>query len=60
MHLDTLCLHGGQVPDPATNARAAPVYRTTSFPKFLKQPPFPRPPVRPDGWFRGLPSEANS
>ena len=24
------------------------------------QPPFSRPPVRPDGWFRGHPSEANS
>ena len=31
MKLDTLCLHGGQAPDPATNARAVPVYRTTSF-----------------------------
>ena len=24
------------------------------------QPPFPRPPVRPDGCSRGLPSEENS
>jgi O-acetylhomoserine (thiol)-lyase len=31
MKLDTLCLHGGQQPDPTTNARAVPVYRTTSF-----------------------------
>ena len=22
-----------------------------------KQPPFPRPPIRPDGWFRGLPQK---
>src|SRR5438477_12615580 len=29
--LATLCLHGGQVPDPATNARAVPIYQTTSF-----------------------------
>jgi O-acetylhomoserine (thiol)-lyase len=27
----TLCLHGGQVPDPATNARAVPIYQSTSF-----------------------------
>ena len=27
----TLALHGGQVPDPATNARAVPVYQTTSY-----------------------------
>ncbi|NNC90177.1 MAG: O-acetylhomoserine aminocarboxypropyltransferase/cysteine synthase [Akkermansiaceae bacterium] len=31
MNLDTICLHGGQEPDPATNARAVPVYRTTSY-----------------------------
>ncbi|MGC1275801.1 MAG: O-acetylhomoserine aminocarboxypropyltransferase/cysteine synthase [Planctomycetaceae bacterium] len=28
---DTLCLHGGQTPDPATNSRAVPIYQTTSF-----------------------------
>ncbi len=28
---DTLGLHGGQRPDPATGARAAPIYQTTSF-----------------------------
>ena len=27
----TLALHGGQKPDPATNARAVPVYQTTSY-----------------------------
>ncbi len=27
----TLCLHGGQDPDPATNARAVPIYQTTSY-----------------------------
>ena len=26
---DTLSLHGGQQPDPATGARAAPIYQTT-------------------------------
>jgi O-acetylhomoserine (thiol)-lyase len=31
MKLDTICLHGGQAPDPTTNARAVPVYRTTSY-----------------------------
>jgi O-acetylhomoserine (thiol)-lyase len=29
--IDTLCLHAGQIPDPATGARAAPLYQTTSF-----------------------------
>ncbi len=29
--LETLCLHAGQIPDPATGARAAPIYQTTSF-----------------------------
>ena len=29
--LGTLCLHGGQEPDPATNARAVPIYQSTSF-----------------------------
>jgi O-acetylhomoserine (thiol)-lyase len=28
---DTLTLHAGQRPDPATGARAAPIYQTTSF-----------------------------
>lgn len=28
---DTLCLHGGQVPDPTTNSRAVPIYQTTSY-----------------------------
>jgi O-acetylhomoserine (thiol)-lyase len=28
---DTLCLHAGQRPDPATGARATPIYQTTSF-----------------------------
>jgi O-acetylhomoserine (thiol)-lyase len=27
----TLCLHGGQVPDPTTNSRAVPIYQTTSY-----------------------------
>jgi O-acetylhomoserine (thiol)-lyase len=29
--LGTLCLHAGQIPDPATGARAVPIYQTTSF-----------------------------
>jgi O-acetylhomoserine (thiol)-lyase len=28
---ETLALHGGQVPDPTTNARAVPIYATTSY-----------------------------
>lgn len=28
---ETLCLHAGQEPDPATNARAVPIYATTSY-----------------------------
>ena len=28
---ETLQLHGGQVPDPTTNARAVPIYQTTSY-----------------------------
>lgn len=28
---ETLCLHAGQKPDPTTNARAVPVYRTSSY-----------------------------
>ena len=31
MKLETLCLHAGQQPDPATTARAVPVYRTSSY-----------------------------
>jgi O-acetylhomoserine (thiol)-lyase len=29
--LETLCLHGGQVPDPTTTARGVPVYRTAGY-----------------------------
>ena len=31
MKLETTCLHGGHQPDSATNARAVPIYRTSSF-----------------------------
>ncbi len=31
MKHETICLHGGQQPDPATNACAVPVYKTSSF-----------------------------
>ncbi|CZS89343.1 probable O-acetylhomoserine (thiol)-lyase [Rhynchosporium agropyri] len=30
-HFETLQLHAGQEPDPSTNARAVPIYATTSF-----------------------------
>src|SRR5690606_18523077 len=30
-HPDTICLHGGQEVDPATKARAVPIYQTTSY-----------------------------
>jgi O-acetylhomoserine (thiol)-lyase len=30
-HFDTLAVHGGQAPDAATNARAVPIYQTTSY-----------------------------
>lgn len=30
-HAETLSLHAGQKPDPATGARAVPIYQTTSF-----------------------------
>ena len=30
-NLETICLHGGHTPDYASNARAVPVYRTSSF-----------------------------
>ena len=29
--LDTLALHAGQSPDPATGSRAVPIYQTTSY-----------------------------
>ena len=29
--METIALHGGQIPDPATNARAVPIYQTTSY-----------------------------
>ncbi|MCX7771050.1 MAG: homocysteine synthase [Proteobacteria bacterium] len=28
---ETICLHGGQIPDPATLSRAVPIYQTTSY-----------------------------
>ncbi|HMP76927.1 MAG TPA: aminotransferase class I/II-fold pyridoxal phosphate-dependent enzyme [Kiritimatiellia bacterium] len=31
MKLETLCLHGGTQPDPTTNARGVPVYRTAAY-----------------------------
>ena len=31
LHFETLQLHAGQVPDPATNSRAVPIYQTTSY-----------------------------
>lgn len=31
MSFETIALHGGQVPDPTTNARAVPIYQTTSY-----------------------------
>lgn len=31
LHFDTLALHAGQQPDPATGARAVPIYQTTSY-----------------------------
>ena len=31
MRLETQCLHAGQEPDPTTNSRAVPVYRTSSY-----------------------------
>ena len=31
LKLDTLLLHGGQIPDPVTGARAVPIYQTTSY-----------------------------
>ncbi len=30
-HFNTLAIHGGQDPDPTTNARAVPIYQTTSY-----------------------------
>jgi len=29
--IETLCLHAGQLPDPATGSRAVPIYQTTSY-----------------------------
>ena len=31
LKFETLQLHAGQEPDPATGARAVPIYQTTSF-----------------------------
>ena len=31
LSFDTLCLHGGQRPDPATGARAVPIFQTSSY-----------------------------
>ncbi len=31
MKQETIALHGGQTPDPTTNARALPIYQTTSY-----------------------------
>jgi O-acetylhomoserine/O-acetylserine sulfhydrylase len=31
LHFETLQIHAGQVPDPATNSRAVPIYQTTSY-----------------------------
>ena len=31
LHFETLQLHAGQAPDPATNSRAVPIYQTTSY-----------------------------
>ncbi len=31
LHAETLALHAGQKPDPTTNARAVPIYATTSY-----------------------------
>ena len=31
LHFDTLQLHAGQEPDPATNSRAVPIYQTSSY-----------------------------
>jgi O-acetylhomoserine (thiol)-lyase len=30
-HLETLCVHAGQEPDPSTTSRGVPVYRTSSY-----------------------------
>ena len=31
LKFDTLQVHAGQIPDPATGARAVPIYQTTSY-----------------------------
>ena len=30
-HIETLAVHAGQSPDPATLSRAVPIYRTTAY-----------------------------
>ena len=30
-NIETLCLHAGQLPDPATGARATPIYQSASY-----------------------------
>lgn len=30
-HFDTVAIHGGQAPDPATGARSVPIYQTTAY-----------------------------
>lgn len=31
VRVETIALHGGQTPDPATGSRAVPIYQTTSY-----------------------------
>lgn len=31
LNQETICLHGGQIPDPTTLSRAVPIYQTTSY-----------------------------
>jgi len=31
LKIESLLLHGGQVPDPTTGSRAVPIYQTTSY-----------------------------
>ena len=31
LRIETLALHGGQLPDPTTGSRAVPIYQTTSY-----------------------------
>ena len=44
---ETLALHGGQEPDPTTNARAVPIYQTTSYVFDRRRPR--RRPLRAEG-----------